>query len=57
MDKITVSDEWEVIYGLHFGDLEFDLDLYFLGQMAYVGSLNRYNLKTKLVRHIVAIEH
>ena len=31
---VTINDEYEVMYGLHFGDLEFDLDLYFKGQMA-----------------------
>ena len=36
MDKVTVSDEQEIIYGLQFGDLEFDLDLYFPCKMAYV---------------------
>ena len=35
MDMVTITDEQEVMYGLHFGDLEFDLDLNFQGQMAY----------------------
>ena len=34
MDIVTINDEQEVIYGVYFRDLEFDLDLYFEGQMA-----------------------
>ena len=57
MDTVTINDEQEVIQGLQFGDLEFNLDLYFQCQTAYDRSNNGYNLKTKLIRHIVTIEH
>ena len=39
IDMVTINDEQEIIYGLHFGDLEFDLDLYFQGQMPYLDLL------------------
>ena len=40
MDTVTINDEQEVIYGLQFGDLEYDLDLYFQCQTAYDRSIN-----------------